>query len=322
MLLGATNAYAKTKKAWWSNKTETTIAEIKAYMGVRLRMAVLGNSQVRDFWDAQLLDEDLMPSYVSDLFSRERFEDMSRNVHVERKENQPVDGSDKFWKLRPLITNLQTRFKSHWNPHEHLSLDEEGIKTKARIQMKQFNKDKPAKWFIKVFALVDSRKYLWAFRIYEGKVENENEDRETGRKSRNSFCAAETLANVPDATSVYLHVMRLARQLPPNRPFHMYLNNWYTNLRVMRDLNSRNVFVTGTFKMLSSGFPESIKKGKVEEKFSWIWRTLVGKEEQFGCLKWKDTKDVMLASSYWPPHESSTVCFFFFFFFHFFSTLR
>ena len=261
----------------------------------------------------------------NDTFSRERFEDLTRNLHVVDNSNRPEGpGRDRFWKVRPLVEHLQTMFKDHWDPHEHLSLDEEGIKTKARIEVKQYNKEKPAKWFIKVFALVDSSNYLWAFNLYAGKLAEEEERRETNRGTRNSIVAADSLASIPDVSSIYKHVMRLARQLPENRPFHMYLNNWYTNLRVMQDLRKRDIFVTGTLKSLSGGFPDAIKKAKVENKFEWKWQTLVGKEHQFGCLKWKDTKDVMLASSYWPPHEASTVSknFFLFFFFSFFSWSR
>lgn len=308
MLVEATNIYAKSENGGWQDGRETTVEELKAYIGVKLRMAILGVSQVRDLWDSEMLEEKLVPENFSDIFSRERFEDLTRNLHVVDNGTKPDGpGRDRFWKLRPLVDYLQKIFKEHWDPHERLSLDEEGIKTKARIEMKQYNKEKPAKWFIKVFALVDSAKYLYAFNLYAGKVAEEDERRETSRSTRNSIGAADTLAGIPDVSSIYLHVVRLARQLPENRPFHLYLNNWYTNLRVMQDLRKRNVFVTGTLKPLSGGFPDAIKKGKVDEKFSWIWRTLIGKEHQFGCLKWKDTKDVMLASSYWPPHEASTV---------------
>ena len=308
MLMEATNVYAKSEKGGWQDGRETTVEELKAYIGVRLRLAVLGVSQVRDLWDREMLEGRLVSENFSDIFSRERFEDQTRNLHVVDNGTKPDGpGRDRFWKLRPLVNHLQKTFKEHWDPHERLALDEEGIKTKARIEMKQYNKAKPAKWFIKVFALVDSAKYLYAFNLYAGKVAEEDERRETNRSTRNLIGAADTLAGMPDVSSIYLHVMRLARQLPENRPFHMYLDNWYTNLRVMQDLRKRNVFVTGTLKSLSGGFLDAIKKGKVDEKFSWIWRTLIGKEHQFGCLKWKDTKDVMLASSYWPPHEASTV---------------
>ncbi len=317
MLVRATNQYAESRKGKWTEGLETTEEELKAFIGVRIRMGVLGVTQVRDLWSTELLGEEHVAKSYSEIFSRERFEDLTRNLHVVDNSNPPHGPTrDRFWKLRPLIESLQKEFKSHWDPHQHLSLDEEGIKTKARIEMKQYNKEKPAKWFIKVFALVDSCNYLWAFNIYSGKVAEEEEKKETSRSTRNSLGVADSIVDIPDVSTIYKHVMRLARQLPENRPFHLYLNNWYTNLRVMEDLRKRNVFCTGTFKSKSGGFPDSIKLAKLENRGEWKWETLVGKEFSFGCLKWKDTKDVLLASSYWPPHQASQVrnCFFFFFF--------
>ena len=37
-------------------------------------------------------------------------------------------------------------------------------------------KDKPARWFIKLFALVDSDTYLYDFNLYEGKVDPKDEE--------------------------------------------------------------------------------------------------------------------------------------------------
>ena len=85
-------------------------------------------------------------------------------------------------------------------------------------------------------------------------------------------------------------------------------------MRVLEDLRKRNIFCTGTFKAKSAGFPDAIKLAKLKNRGDWVSKTLVGEDYSFACLKWKDTKDVLMASSYWPPHEESTVRKFFSFF--------
>lgn len=87
----------------------------------------------------------------------------------------------------------------------------------------------------------------------------------------------------------------------------------------MEDLRKRNIFCTGTLKAKSSGFPDSIKSAKVKNRGEWTWKTLIGAEYSFACLKWKDTKDVLMVSSYWPPHVAATVRNFFIFLFFSFS---
>ncbi len=57
------------------------------------------------------------------------------------------------------------------------------IPFKGRLGFKQYMKDKPAKWGIKVFVLADARNgYVYRMRIYTGK--NSNLDSDVGLCSR------------------------------------------------------------------------------------------------------------------------------------------
>lgn len=54
----------------------------------------------------------------------------------------------------------------------HLAVDERMVATKAKIGLKQYIKNNPTKWGIKLFVLADSNGYTMDFQIYDGKAKN------------------------------------------------------------------------------------------------------------------------------------------------------
>ena len=58
-------------------------------------------------------------------------------------------------------------FLSQYHTHEELSVDEAMIPFKGRLSIKQYMKDKPTKWGIKVFVLADSKtSYTVRLQVY------------------------------------------------------------------------------------------------------------------------------------------------------------
>ena len=57
------------------------------------------------------------------------------------------------YKVRKLLDLLTGKFKSNYTPSEYVTIDEAMIPFKGRLGFKQYIKDKPTKWGIKVFTL-------------------------------------------------------------------------------------------------------------------------------------------------------------------------
>ena len=90
---------------------------------------------------------------------RIRFEQLFRCFHIANNEDripfgQP--GHDKLFKVRPHLDTLLPKFMVHYNMHQECSIDEAIIPFKGRLGFKQYLKDKPIKWGIKVFLLADA----------------------------------------------------------------------------------------------------------------------------------------------------------------------
>ena len=65
---------------------------------------------------------------------------------------------------------ITTQFERKYNFHQECLIDEAMIKFRDRLSFKQYMKDKPTKWGIKVFVLADAKNgYVKRLQIYTGK---------------------------------------------------------------------------------------------------------------------------------------------------------
>ena len=119
---------------------------------------------------------------------------------------------DKLFKVRKLIDLVSAQFDSQYNTHGELTIDEAMIKFKGRLGFKQYIKNKPTKWGIKVFVLSDATTgYVKRFQIYTGAATAVDEH---------------TSADNPGATSrVVLGLINGLEQYHPR----LYVDNYYTS---------------------------------------------------------------------------------------------
>jgi len=112
-------------------------------------------------------------SGIQSVFPRERFEALSRYLHLNDSQVQPQRGQpdyDALYKLRPLISICRAAFLDRLVPGLALSVDEAMVKYKGRVFFRQYMPKKPIKWGIKVWMLADTETgYVSNFDVYLGK---------------------------------------------------------------------------------------------------------------------------------------------------------
>ena len=173
MLVEETNRFAALRvltaaaRPW----TDTTVPELKAFIGVLIIMGIVRLPRLELYW-SQKYPEINTPG-ISKVMTQKRFEQLFRFFHLADNSNQipfGQPGHDKLYKVRRLLDLVSPHFEEEYTIHQECTIDEAMIPFKGRIGFKQYMKDKPTKWGIKVFVLADARNgYIRRIQVYTGK---------------------------------------------------------------------------------------------------------------------------------------------------------
>jgi hypothetical protein len=83
--------------------------------------------------------------------SKARFGRISQNWHFSNNTDVRA-GTDRAWKVRPVVEKLQQTFRAGYNTPPVLAFDEAVIPSRSRHNvMRQYLKDKSRKWDTKLF---------------------------------------------------------------------------------------------------------------------------------------------------------------------------
>ena len=121
-----------------------------------------------------------------------------------------------------------------------MAIDERMVKSRHRSGMRQYIKDKPTRWGIKLWVLGDSSNGCTLdFNVYIGKA--------AGQK-------------ISEFGLGYDVVIRLMRPFL-HQGYHLYVDNFYKSFPLFKDLFAQGVLATGTISDKRRGFPDALKKG-------------------------------------------------------------
>ncbi|XP_046970709.1 piggyBac transposable element-derived protein 4-like [Vanessa cardui] len=275
-----TNIYAHHKNAKsWKNVTKE---EIKAYFGMIILMSINPLSDITTYWPT---DEFYRNPVISKTMPLKRFKKITQNLHISNiitEASQNTPNYDKLSKIRPAIEVLNKTFKENVRVSEFNSIDESMIRFKGRSHMKQYMPKKPIKRGYKCWVRADSRTgYMYEFQFYTGRIDNGTEENLGARV-----------------------VMDLCESLPGNTL--VAFDNFLTSLPLMEILHEKDIYSVGTIRINRKGLPDLITGRNLnrEEKKE---TSLKPGEFIYQCaapisvVKWRDTKDVFVASSAFDP---------------------
>jgi len=145
-----------------------------------------------------------------------------------------------LFKVRKFLDLITPLFETEYNTQENVSIDEAMIPFKGRLRFKQYTKDKPTKWGIKVFVLADSTNgYVSRIQVYTGKNSSLSRD-EVGLSSR--------------------VVLELLDGLEGRHP-KVYMDNFYSPALFLT-LYRKGVNACGTVRPNRKYFPQELNVNK------------------------------------------------------------
>uniref|UniRef100_A0A2H1W609 SFRICE_037012 n=1 Tax=Spodoptera frugiperda TaxID=7108 RepID=A0A2H1W609_SPOFR len=281
IIVEQTNRYAHQKNS--KNWKPVTQQDIKAYLGVLILMGLNPLPDMELYWSS---DPFYYNKEIAQVFPIVRFKKITENLHLNDNEMEPPRGSseyDKLYKLRPLLTELNTVYQREAFNSAVQSIDECMVKFKGRSSLKQYMPKKPIKRGFKVWARCDAKTgYLYQFEVYTGK----------GDGTENEGLG-------------YNVVMKLCRSVPINTL--VAFDNFFTSCNLMEDLYYKKIYAVGTVRCNRKDLPDIIKKKQPKplrlEKHQFAAVTA----EPITAIKWFDTKEVAILTTAHQPLDTMLV---------------
>ena len=273
-----TNKYALANNVH-SGSVEFKKEECRCFLGIVLLSGYNERPSNRMFWEEK---PDVRCDFVKDAMRRNRFLEILRYLHF--CDNDDLDLSDKITKIRPLFDMLNSRYRKFAQMTKSLNIDESMVEYFGKFghALKQRMKLKPIRSGYKLWCLNLDNGYLYTFEVYQGAGSQSQYQAEYGHG--------------PGV------VLGLMDHLPEGN-WELYLDNFFTSIKLFKHLADRGIGVTGTFgKQMMEGALLAMPSENSEEvkgvrgKFaSFVDQS---SEVPVQITRWLDNKMVHVGSNY------------------------
>ena len=265
-MITETLRYAKSKG---DHSFSVEKVEMRAFLAILFISGYNDLPRRRMYWEKQ---DDVINLAVSNAMSRTRFETIMRYLHLADNEN--LAQNDKYAKVRPLFDLLNLRFGQYFPNEQNLSIDESMIPYYGKNSLKQHIKGKPIRFGYKQWVLATPLGYACHLEPYQGAGTGFDKQHGLG----------------------YGVVMGLVDHLPKGPRYHIFFDNFFTSLRLLKGLSDLGIAATGTIRSnRTEKCPIDTKALNKQERGSFDFRH--DREDDLIVCAWNDNSVVTLASN-------------------------
>lgn len=171
------------------------------------------------------------------------------NLQISFQPDSMRGATSKSFKVKAFLKKLENNFKKYYVPDKFISIDECTIGFKGRVAFRVYNKDKPIKWGIKIYALAHaSNSYVFSIEPY------------FGQSPTNSLACSE----LPVTSRVVVHLANNLKELPNDgEGYHIFVDRYYSSLVLADKLKEMKLYVTGTVMTNRKNLPSAVNlRGK------------------------------------------------------------
>lgn len=252
-LVQNTNAYATQKGAGAPGHRlwrATSIPELKIFLGLIIYMGVFSSPRNPDYWTSN----PRWPQHgIGRYMSQNRFEQLNRFFHISPP-FETLSRSEWYRKIQPLSCNLSRKFREVFIPTSDIAVDEMTIRFTGRSVHTQRVPGKPIPYGYKILALC-KHGYTYNFML-TSRVDSFAE------LDPNLYRGSLSLSVTSKA------VYQLGLSLPYRTyRFTMYMDNYFTNIRLLNALREIGIVACGTARPNSAEYPRQFKFGRKKPCF-------------------------------------------------------
>ncbi|KAJ1186065.1 hypothetical protein NDU88_002850 [Pleurodeles waltl] len=225
----------------------TYLEEMKKFLGLTFLMVLIKKLSLASYWSTSpLMATAIFPA----IMTRNRYLLLLRMLHfVDSALALPRDhlDCDRLLKIRPVLDHFVDCFSEVYVPGKEISMDESLVFFKGRLVFKQYIPSKRARYGIKLYMLSESSTgCVYNFRVY------------TGRDSSIDPPGCPATFGVSEKI-----VWELGRQLF-NKDHHLYIDNFYTGVKLFKELFRVDTVACGTIRSNRKGYPRELVCKKLE----------------------------------------------------------
>lgn len=272
-ILHYSNTYAQHK----NRVGDLAADELLCFVGVLLLSGYVPLPRKKMFWQNR---PDTNNEMVCQAISRDRFQYIMSNIHF--NDNTQLDNTDRYSKMRPLFDILNRKFFEHAPVEENHCIDESMVPYFGRHGGKQFIRGKPIRWGYKFWIGALRLGYIVYFDPYQG----------------SSTTLPEKYKHMGLGATVVLQYADVLKKMP-YKSFHLYFDNYFTSLSLLKELKLRKIKATGTLR--ENRLPQSpLSNAAVMKKNNRGYFEYVLADNEIVIAKWHDNNVVSVASNALP----------------------
>lgn len=265
-----TNLYATQKNI--TRFVSTNIEEIKKFIGIHIVMGNLQFPRVEMYWSSACGID-----IIKGTMNLKRFYKLRTSLHLVDITSREATNTDRLWKVRCIYDALKARYREL--PLErNLCVDEQIVPFKGKLNIKQYVKNKPKKWGVKIYILAGESGMIYDFIIYQGSTTEINPLYTT---------------NCGSSAAV---VMQLSERI--SEPNHaLFFDNFFSSYHLFQFLNSKSVYAAGTVRLNRFYRPKLLGDKEMKKKERGSAAECVSKDGVV-VTKWYDNKPVVMGSNF------------------------
>ena len=268
-----------TDREWY----DLTPNECKAYLGMSLIMGIIGPPRYRYIWSSSPY---LRNNGLASVMPLSRYAKISEYFHISDRESEIPNGHPTYDKLGKIRWFIHSKFKLVKSPDKNQCIDESIVKFCGRADFKQWNNSKPIRQGLKILMRSDSSTgFAHIAECYLG-----------ARHTKSS------------EYGLYFDVVnRLCNDIR-GKNHHVYFNNLYTSVPIVRFLYTKQIYACGTLRSNKKFLPPSVRTNKQSKLNRGVSKTFQDTRcSNLISVLWKDTRDVKMLSTNSVPGLETTI---------------